>query len=325
MQGIVKIRYATNFAIACEAAGLDPMKFLAEVEINERMLAKQEEMISEHQLWRLAESLATATGKFDLGFDAGRVANLHEHGAMDLLFSKKTLFERMVTFCNLATHECSSADFVVRPVWNGVVFSRRAIVGSREQVRQVELYVLKLMLETVRSILGPAWRPTLLNLQSRHHADLEAIIHSDECRLRFEQAETELLIQNSEVATAARYALSSETPARHAPATQAATALVKTYLSDPRLSLAFVSRLLNCSERHLQRSLQKEGESFSHILSRARISAAMELLDDTALPIADISRSLGYSNQAHFTRAFLKITGATPTTFRKVSSSRSQA
>lgn len=316
MAAIVKLRYAINFALACEEAGYDPEKLLRRVQIDDRLLQNPEHMVSENQLWTMAALTAQETGKFDIGREAGRISSVESHGALKKLFQEKTLFERLVTFCELAKLEYSGAGFFVRPNWNGLVFGRRRINGEREQVRQVELYVLELMLETVRSVLGPTWEPKVLNLQSDHHVDLEAIILSADTKLRFSQPKTEILLDRKEIV------IGSLSPPRsliesHVNKGHAVVALVRTYLFDPRLSLSFVARLLAVSERHLQRDLRKEGASFSQLLHRERTKLAVELLTTSDTPVREISRSLGYSNQAHFTRAFQRTTGTTPFQFRK--------
>ncbi len=274
-------------------------------------------MIAEQQLWKLASAAATSTGKFDIGYDAGCVSSVQMHGALQQLYDQRTLFERLVSFCKLAKQEYSRADFFVRPAWNGLIFGRKAIIGDREQVRQVELYVLQLMLETIRSVLGPAWVPKMLNLQSDHHVDLEKLGQSPETGLRFAQPVTEIYIEREEVILGASYLLDPVAHDQMAPTTSAVAALVRTYLYDPRLSLTFIARLLGPSERHLQRDLQKEGASFSQILSRKRIKVASEMLKDSGISISQVSKTLGYSNQAHFTRAFIKSTGMTPSQFRR--------
>ena len=317
MTAVVKLRYAINFARACEAVGYDPLNLFRKVNIDERLLENPEHLISEHQLWTLAGEAATATGKFDIGFDAGCVSSVQDHGALESLFNQKTLYERMVTFCELAKLEYSRADFFVRPAWNGLLFGRKSIVGNREQVRQVELYVLQLMLQTIKSALGESWSPKTLNLQSDHHPDLEMLANSPDCKIRFGRPDTEILIKRNEIAfgsvTVSNPLVYSDSPQT----THAVGALIQTYLFDPRLSLTLAARIFGVSERQLQRDLQKEGETFSNILSRERIRTSTDLLGTSNLSVYEISKSLGYSNQAHFARAFSRATGMTPSKFRK--------
>ena len=52
-------------------------------------------------------------------------------------------------------------------------------------------------------------------------------------------------------------------------------------------------------------------------LLRFRVTKATELLSDTDLPVKNISYSCGYANQLAFSKAFKKITGLSPTAYRK--------
>ena len=316
MSTVVKVRYALNFVLACKNIGFNPKNILQSVEIDERVLFDPEKMISERQLWSLVGQLETATGKRDIGLDAGRISHVSEHGALSAIFEEKSLFERLIVFCDLATQEYSKADFFVRPTWNGIVFGRKAIIGELEQIRQVELYVLELLFETIRSILGPSWHPKVLNLQSSHAPELETIASPSEQILRFGQPETEIFLDNSEITFGAK-ALPRFSAGQKDNVTDAVLSLIRTYLFDLRLSLTFIARLLHINERQLQRDLQKEGSNFTHILRREKIHCAIELLSDPGNTIGEISNCLGYSNQAHFTRAFLTSMGTTPSQFRK--------
>ncbi len=313
MTGVVKVRYAWNFAVACKDIGFDPINLLRSVAIDGKMLHDPELMIAEQQLWTIASEAAKRTGKFDIGLDAGQVSSVRMHGELKRLYEQRTLFERLVTFCELATVEYSRADFFVCPAWNGLVFGRNTIVGDPEEVRQVELYVLQLMLETIQSVLGRDWVPKRLELQSKHHVDLERLAQSPETQLRFEQQVTEIHIEHREVAPSAF----NVTHDGLSPVSSSVAVLIETYLTDQRMSLAFIANLLGLSERKLQRDLEGEGASFSQILSRKRIELASKMLKSSEFSIFEVSKSLGYSNQAHFTRAFGRVTGMTPSQFRR--------
>ena len=52
-------------------------------------------------------------------------------------------------------------------------------------------------------------------------------------------------------------------------------------------------------------------------LLRFRVTKATELLSDTDLPVKNISYSCGYANQLAFSKAFKKITGLSPSAYRK--------
>jgi AraC-like DNA-binding protein len=78
-----------------------------------------------------------------------------------------------------------------------------------------------------------------------------------------------------------------------------------------------VAHLLHVSPRTLKRKLAALGTSYSTILDETRRQKALLLLEDRALPLAEIAGRLGYTELPNFTRAFRKWTGITPGAFRK--------
>ena len=72
------------------------------------------------------------------------------------------------------------------------------------------------------------------------------------------------------------------------------------------------------SPRTLQRRLRSAGLTYAHLIADARRASAERLLADPARTIAAVARTLGYSDPAHFTRAFQRWTGITPRDFRAV-------
>ena len=82
----------------------------------------------------------------------------------------------------------------------------------------------------------------------------------------------------------------------------------------PTLSRVVVAA--GISARSLQRQLEAEGTSFSEMLAETRRSETLSRLNDRGRTIASIAAGLGYSDQASFTRAFRRWTGAPPGQFR---------
>jgi AraC-like DNA-binding protein len=77
-----------------------------------------------------------------------------------------------------------------------------------------------------------------------------------------------------------------------------------------------VAATMETSVRTLQRRLRAAGLTYSQVLQRARRAAAQRMLIDGTAAIGEIARTLGYSDPAHFTRAFQRWTGSTPRDFR---------
>ena len=78
-----------------------------------------------------------------------------------------------------------------------------------------------------------------------------------------------------------------------------------------------VANMLRTTSRTLQRRLHGVGLTYAGVVQRARCAAAQEMLRHPDRTIADVARTLGYSDPAHFTRAFRRWTGDTPRAFRR--------
>jgi AraC-like DNA-binding protein len=76
---------------------------------------------------------------------------------------------------------------------------------------------------------------------------------------------------------------------------------------------------LGTSRRMLQHGLLHEGVSYRDMLRRNRIARARRLLAGSNASIAEIAALAGYSDQANFHRAFVRVTGKTPGHYREVS------
>jgi two-component system response regulator YesN len=84
-----------------------------------------------------------------------------------------------------------------------------------------------------------------------------------------------------------------------------------------KLSLQEVADRCYVSQWHLSKLLNKHSnQSFYDILNNLRIKEAKRLLRDPALKINDICELVGYTDSAHFSRVFKKLTGMSANEYR---------
>ena len=98
---------------------------------------------------------------------------------------------------------------------------------------------------------------------------------------------------------------------------KAALAYMKDHCTEQHLSLGEVADHVYVSQWHLSKLLNREtDQSFFDLLGSMRIAKAKKLLADPALRIHEIAEMAGFSDVAHFSRSFKKITGCTPGEYR---------
>jgi AraC-like DNA-binding protein len=91
------------------------------------------------------------------------------------------------------------------------------------------------------------------------------------------------------------------------------------------LSMDILSRAAGCSRVHLTRLFKKHlGQSTREWLQTTRMNYAKLILDITEKPVYEIASDIGYIDPYHFSAAFHRATGMSPTSFRKQCRSKQQ-
>lgn len=85
-----------------------------------------------------------------------------------------------------------------------------------------------------------------------------------------------------------------------------------------------LAQLFNMSEATMQRRLKQEGINFQQLKNEIRRDLAINLLEQTALSLQDISEQLNFHDASAFHRAFKKWTGVSPGAYRQNSSDNAQ-
>jgi AraC-like DNA-binding protein len=88
--------------------------------------------------------------------------------------------------------------------------------------------------------------------------------------------------------------------------------ILSAYLDDHVPTIGEAAEIAGTSVRTLQRELSFAGLTFSRLLEHIRFEKAAEMLRETDAKIIDVAYATGYSDPAHFARAFRRIAGITP-------------
>ena len=106
-------------------------------------------------------------------------------------------------------------------------------------------------------------------------------------------------------------------PRLPATTTDMIAALLAPFVGDTRFDIDAIAEKLGVSRRTLQLRLGAEGTTFRSVSLAVRMKQAQRLILDSPEPIAQVAMAVGYSDQAHFSRAFVDLHGATPNEFRR--------
>ncbi len=88
--------------------------------------------------------------------------------------------------------------------------------------------------------------------------------------------------------------------------------------SDTELNLARLARRLGAPARAVSEAVNRvHGVSVSHYVNNHRIGEACRLLRDTDLPVTRILFEAGFMTKSNFNREFLRVTGESPSEWRR--------
>jgi AraC-like DNA-binding protein len=94
-------------------------------------------------------------------------------------------------------------------------------------------------------------------------------------------------------------------------------ALLAERLAHGEVTLQHVARALELAPRTLQTRLERHGVTYREVLERVRCKVAQRLLVNRALSLAEVSASLGFSDQSSFHHAFKRWTGVASGDYRR--------
>jgi AraC-like DNA-binding protein len=178
------------------------------------------------------------------------------------------------------------------------------------------------MMQIVRQFSGPHWVPATMAFEARYEPSLETRSFWENTRFMSDQSSSWIDIPISFLDLPN---LASETPGPShndgvGPSGHEIVSAVKlmlpSYLDDRIPTIAEIAEMAGISIRSFQRKLSSAGVTYSDLLDGVRFENAAKLLRDTNAKIIDVAFSSGYTDPAHFTRAFRRFSGITPREFR---------
>lgn len=176
----------------------------------------------------------------------------------------------------------------------------------------------------MRSVVGPNYCPVEMTFVSKEPPCDAASEAYGRARILVGQPHTSMLVKAADLErpcfTQARATGDPTTVDWNMDFVRALRMVIRPYLSDGHPSLGQVAEIIGMSTRALQRKLQTSGCTYSSLVDEVQIEEASELLSDRGLRIVDISLALGYGSPQNFSRVFRRITGMTPSLYRRSNS-----
>lgn len=325
---LIRARYASNFVEILNRQAAPVEKYLENANLPVGLLENAEGLISAHSLWKFMGDAAIETGILDLGFWAGR-APVEDHGDVGSnVFHSICLHDAISVFCREAHAEYSENEFSLSYGPTTSWFCSTSSPGTPIQKQQEELYTLMMMTQAIQLFLGADWLPAMTRLKLTNERDVTNNSFLTNLNIEFNAQHTAIAIPTLLLATsnpvteniADSDSLCISDPDTKTQSTDPLAALrflLGRYIrhhQSPNINLA--AEISGTSIRTLQRFLKRKGKTYTGLIDEVRFDLAVPLLNDESLTVTEISYELGYTNVAHFSRAFQRITGMYPSSYR---------
>jgi AraC-like DNA-binding protein len=207
---------------------------------------------------------------------------------------------------------------------------RQTAVAGAEAMQHTD-HVIPVMLRVLRAYCGPEWTPCWIETSTADPGDGTAREDTLAAPWRFAGAANGIVFPAAALWARRRAPSGDDTPSpittaevlaeiRHRRAERdidRLSAIVALRLLDGRTDLEGAARMAGVGPRTLQRQLDGAGVSYRALLGDIRMDRARALIHETDAPLSDIADLVGYSDPAHFTRAFRSRFGVPPSAYRR--------
>ncbi|GEA50916.1 hypothetical protein VIN01S_17200 [Vibrio inusitatus NBRC 102082] len=197
--------------------------------------------------------------------------------------------------------------------------------GQHESWYQdAEIFSVLFMVEFVRAITQATWTPEQVTLVSEHNDVYSQLPTLHNVTFIYQRSVTAIKIPESVMQSQPTYRYSASHLSSSLPITYKEPNFmgifklaITPYLSMGKLPIKIAAEILRIHVRTLQRRLEKEGYVYQQLIEDMTYELIIDAMQHTTDSITTIANRYGYSDAAHFTRAFKRRYKQTPSVFRK--------
>jgi AraC-like DNA-binding protein len=224
-----------------------------------------------------------------------------------------------------------STRISVSPLRTDEVRYEQSIPPDLAAPAQVTELALATGVQAARALIGEHFRPLRVSLphapvsppaRYREFFDTDVAFGQTHCSFDFHSDDLARPLRGSDplVREVATHLLESPDYALPTTPETALRAIITQSLASGHCTLVEVAEALYVHPRTLQRQLAAENLTFEHVVAGVRRDRARHYLENTTMPISELSALLGYSVQSSLTRACHAWFGAPPRSVRRAAS-----
>ncbi|WP_052699279.1 AraC family transcriptional regulator [Hyphomicrobium sp. 99] len=306
-------------------------RVLRKVDLPYAILEQRELIVPLREQFRLLERAARETGDPYFGARLGQAVKSEDLSAFGAWVCKAGTLGDAMKRAHVGLNAMLQTSTVLTVSLNGsrVRWSIEFIEPETEGRHHNEFLALGYAMDIVRVYAGRRWTPDVVRTalpSGSPRAPLEDIFGANISHghavpaIEFSAS----LLGNtifSGVLAPAEVTESCEPPVpRQSDVLSTTAAVIELALHEGYPRIDWVAAKLGTTPRSLQRRLSQHGTSFADLVDELLLRHAKRLLRGSTVPVTDIAIQLGYSDPAHFTRAFRRWTGESPSAYRHAAS-----
>ena len=290
-------------------------------------LESVDNFVPSQRFWSFLVNMAYSQGIKDLGFRVGQrfgADGLDPH-LSNLLCLSPTLYQGLLKASELSNRTISHCRVgILQPQGSSyaLFYHKPSCDENNPAIDQIGWFGLTVLIGMVRVFTGPQWQPTEIGIMTDHTPSRYIREQFPHTRIRLQQPYSYISLENPLLSLPPPPdEASALSPLNYDPLpnnfVDTFEQLMLAYIQEPDLNLEFAAGVYNTSKRTLQRKLTEMGTHYSEVLANARFRAACQMLQAPGMKVIDVAQRLGYSDSAHFARAFRRIAGVTPREYRQ--------
>jgi AraC-like DNA-binding protein len=268
----------------------------------------------------------------ELGFRAAQQASLASlrPAQQAAIMTAQTGLKRLEALAGLSRYEDSALEMTIRHEGDDVrVICTMGALSRHGSVCLAEWLNLGAIISVIRSVVGVTWCPSELCFVSPGCPPQAVHAAFPNTRILMGQPQTSLIVARADIArptcdvllstqdTSASLSSKDVQDGRSAwEFVSLLRMMIQPYINGELMDVSFAAEMAGLSTRTLQRRLKLSGSSYSQIIQEARFELACSHLDQPGIKVIDVAMMAGYESPQHFSRAFRRFTGVTPSQYR---------
>jgi AraC-like DNA-binding protein len=324
----VRIASAWSIPDVLRSLGADPAGVLSSAGFDRTLFDDRDNVISFAARGRLLKRCVEATRCPHFGLLVGQRGGLHSLGLVGLLAKNSvdvgTALQSLVGY--FFAHTRGSA---IRLEVDGghAMLTFDVYQPNVDAVDQTCDGAVAMMLNIMRGLCGPGWRPSEVRFGHRRPQDVRPFRRFFAVPLRFDAEQNGLVFAADwlqfklpdpdadlrrmlqKQVDALQFAHADEFP-------EQVRSVLRTALLTGHASADQVAALFAMHSRTLSRRLHTHGVSFQELVDEVRFAIARQMLEHGSLEVSEIAAALDYADASAFTRAFRRWSGTTPAAWR---------